>query len=314
MSSYGRNSSPAGQPQQSWQSPQSGSPQTTNSHAESALAGNNDADRANDDAPPPYSAVADPAFEQSADANMSAPYVAQGQAASRPPPQQQQNDYPPHMPPRPQQSGSNNNMSYGQTPFPPPPQRLQPHRLQGGNAGYPGSRTYSYSGDRGGGGSQRGGKLGSSSPQPPPGPPPQHRQQQHHPPPHRQQPNVPWVYPPGYHCYKCQNTGVKLKNGKQCQDCYGRFARQNAHIRMAPAFGAAGSSGSSFRSLIPSFGLAPPQPMMYNAGGPGGPLVLAPGDPRIGGIECGRCRGRGMLSDLLGDYTCSTCRGIGRLL
>ena len=108
-------------------------------------------------------------------------------------------------------------------------------------------------------------------------------------------PQVPWVYPQGYWCPKCNNTGRKLKNGLSCQDCYGRFAHQNASVyRSYPTYN------------YPTYNY-PAQP---NAA----PLVLSPGDPRIGGTLCGRCRGRGLLDDLLGEYTCTTCKGIGRLL
>jgi hypothetical protein len=112
---------------------------------------------------------------------------------------------------------------------------------------------------------------------------------------------VPFEYPPGYYCYKCNNTGIKLKNGKTCQDCYARFARQSSFVqaRAPPVM------YTPFGSMMPAFS---PTPMMA----PG--RVVHPGDPAIGGILCGRCRGRGLIYDFIFEETCPTCRGIGRLL
>lgn len=279
------NSSPASQTLNS--QPSGSIPDRHNSNSaasiNSVLDGNNEPPTANDDAPPPYTPVADPNFERTADVNYSAPYVAQGQA-SRPP----QAEIPPTMPPRPQQAGSHTGGHNSQTPFPPPPQRLQSQRLQGGNPGFPGAGTYNY------------GKQ-SQQPSYPPAPSSQR--------PAPSRPNVPWTYPPGYYCYKCDNTGIKLKNGKQCQDCYGRFARQHASVRMAPPMPM--YMPGSLRSLMPGFG-GTTTTTVYGGGPP--PLVLQPGDPRIGGIQCGRCRGRGLVGDLLGEYNCPTCGGVGRLL
>lgn len=280
MSGYGRTmqGQPPSRPPVNGSStdPNRPSAPTTNSSSStnSALSGNNlpaEPDQ-NDDAPPPYTPVADPRTEQTAEVNLHAPYVAQGQAGR--PPQSR----PPAMPPRPDT----------QQQFPPPPQRLQ-----SGNSGYPGSSTYSYSGGK---------TSGPMSPTEPPPQPPRPPQQQYRPP----GPNVPWIYPPGYYCYKCNNSGVKIKNGKQCQDCYARFARQNAAVYRAPTLYMPGG--------IPGFGSVV-RPVYGNPGMPGQtPVVVQPGDPRIGGIQCGRCRGRGMIGDLLGEYNCPTCGGIGRLL
>jgi hypothetical protein len=52
-----------------------------------------------------------------------------------------------------------------------------------------------------------------------------------------------------------------------------------------------------------------------NAGGlpPSGATVVLPGDPRIGGMTCWRCQGRGVTSMLFLDReTCSVCGGVGR--
>ncbi|CAN6641541.1 proline-rich protein Hua1p [Trichomonascus vanleenenianus] len=115
-------------------------------------------------------------------------------------------------------------------------------------------------------------------------------------------PNLPFQYPPGYWCYKCSNTGIKHKNGLSCQDCYARFAHQRT-----------GPMPVQFLPPAPTlFGFGP-MPMMPV--GPGvAPRVVRPGDPSIGGVLCGRCRGRGLITEFLFEETCPTCRGIGRLL
>jgi hypothetical protein len=44
-----------------------------------------------------------------------------------------------------------------------------------------------------------------------------------------------------------------------------------------------------------------------------GPTVVKPGDPRIGGILCPRCNGRGMVHFFLDLERCQTCNGLGRV-
>lgn len=179
---------------------------------------------------------------------------------------------------------------------------------------------------------------------PPPGAPPSHsapppqqpprpsHQQQYHPPPRpppgnypgshaynstynggqrppRGNPNVPFHYPPGYHCRKCNNTGVKLKNGLSCQDCYSRFARQrNVQVMNQP------SPSNYFAPFGGGRFSSPPQIATGPPGGSGPPRVVRPGDPSIGGVLCGHCRGRGLVTEFIFDEaTCPTCRGVGRL-
>ncbi|WFD30174.1 hypothetical protein MSPP1_001191 [Malassezia sp. CBS 17886] len=63
----------------------------------------------------------------------------------------------------------------------------------------------------------------------------------------------------------------------------------------------------------------PHRPTMnwHGYGAPGGSVVVHPGDPRIGGVLCPRCRGTGnsdsLLSLFLGDDECGTCGGSGRV-
>lgn len=116
-------------------------------------------------------------------------------------------------------------------------------------------------------------------------------------------PNLGFKYPRNYICKKCHNTGHKLKNGKLCQDCYSRFAPRNVqqrthhvgyhqqHIYAPPAPGPPG--------MPPMAGMAMP---------------VAPGDPRLGGVLCGKCRGRGQITFFLDDELCPLCGGLGRLI
>lgn len=238
------------------------------------------------EAPPPYTEVANPATEQTTDGNFNAPYVAQGQA-NRPPPQ----------PPRPQQQqpqrqqNQQQQMNYLPTPKPVP--SSPGHTLQGGNTSYPGTNANSYT---------YGGNRPSAPPQR------QQQQQQHQQYGSRAAPNVPWTYPAGYFCPKCNNTGIKLKNGLQCQDCWGAFARQRAQV--VPTYGNSGSSGFGGFGLGGLFSR-----QGYSGGRVGnGGVVVRPGDPRIGGVQCGRCRGSGQIGDFFGSYNCPTCGGIGRIL
>ena len=133
-------------------------------------------------------------------------------------------------------------------------------------------------------------------------------------------PGLPFKYPKGFHCRKCNNTGYKLKNGKTCKDCWERFAPRNT----------ANSVNSNFHpqyfgstTYIP-YGSAPiPNPHPGGRGGGGGaffstaptvPLRVPPGDPRLGGVLCGRCRGSGMVRFLLDMELCPVCSGLGRVI
>lgn len=73
--------------------------------------------------------------------------------------------------------------------------------------------------------------------------------------------------------------------------------------------------------------MAPPKPPTMTAstfapplGGPmapmgtAPPLVVKPGDPRLGGILCGECRGSGRVSFFLDEDLCPLCRGLGRII
>lgn len=112
-------------------------------------------------------------------------------------------------------------------------------------------------------------------------------------------PNLPFRYPKRFICDKCRNTGTKLKNGLTCQDCYARFAPRNNYT-VQPSFG--------FLEIV--------RPMTnYMPGGmAGAPLRVPPGDPRLGGLLCGNCRGSGQINFLLDRDLCPVCGGLGRIL
>lgn len=113
-------------------------------------------------------------------------------------------------------------------------------------------------------------------------------------------PNLPWRYPKRVMCEKCNNTGTKVKNGLLCQDCWERYGPRNPGMRSA-----------SFAPYIPSFSSYIPQPPMPPQ--PQMPLRVLPGDPRIGGVLCGRCRGTGLVTFFLDEDLCPQCQGCGRV-
>ncbi|CDR39295.1 CYFA0S03e01860g1_1 [Cyberlindnera fabianii] len=145
----------------------------------------------------------------------------------------------------------------------------------------------------------------------------------------QQHPRLPWTYPPGYRCSKCNNTGYKLKNGKSCKSCWEKFARPtNVNYQYVPSY------DPGFRIPFTDYRVhddltvtngysQPPTPMMYMQppmmGQPYGmmqptPQYVSPGDPRIGGYMCGRCRGSGRVSFmLLDEELCPVCHGVGRV-
>lgn len=123
--------------------------------------------------------------------------------------------------------------------------------------------------------------------------------------------SLPFTYPRGFICEKCRNTGLKLKNGLSCQDCYTRFAPRN-HVSQAPI---TYSSSPFSMQFTPYNGFSNtgfgPAPGGFAPGG--GPQYLQPGDPRMGGTLCGRCRGSGRVTFFLDQELCLVCGGVGRL-
>lgn len=131
--------------------------------------------------------------------------------------------------------------------------------------------------------------------------------------------NIPWVYPKGYYCEKCRNTGYKIKNGKSCKRCWRQFATRNSATPMGGP--TVVTTPNTYYSGLP-FGdyLHPFSQPTYQYGAPpmqiGGqaPIYVRPGDPRLGGVVCGECRGTGRVRFFLDEDLCPLCNGVGRIV
>ncbi|CCK72397.1 Hua1p KNAG_0K00290 [Huiozyma naganishii CBS 8797] len=141
-------------------------------------------------------------------------------------------------------------------------------------------------------------------PAPPPPPPPPAAPRPH------SNPALPWVYPANFRCPKCNNTGYKLKNGKSCRSCWRTFAPTN-NVGMSNGSSMYGS-GPIVQPMVqpmmqPMYAMGPPQLQPQ-------PLMVRPGDPRLGGVLCGECRGSGRVRFLLDEDLCPLCNGVGRIM
>lgn len=125
-------------------------------------------------------------------------------------------------------------------------------------------------------------------------------------------PQLPFRFPKRYMCEKCNNTGYKLKNGRSCQDCWERYSPRNTY---QPVPSQLSFNPFSFTQTMTMRPMAPYGPGAGPAPGPSlPPMRVNPGDPRIGGTLCGRCRGTGLITFFLDDELCPVCNGIGRIL
>lgn len=152
---------------------------------------------------------------------------------------------------------------------------------------------------------------------------------------------LPWKYPPGHFCRKCKNTGFKPKNGRLCSDCWKKFlTRRIAYnpnpelpFKFPPGFicdkchNSGYRKGKTCKHCWSDFGprnssssVTRPPPsvaamgMLSSSGFINGGLRVLPGDPRIGGILCGRCRGSGVTHFFLDTDPCDMCQGLGRII
>ncbi|CAI4063042.1 Hua1p SKDI_07G5160 [Saccharomyces kudriavzevii IFO 1802] len=116
------------------------------------------------------------------------------------------------------------------------------------------------------------------------------------PPKPQQNPSLPWAYPPRFYCSKCGNTGYKIKNGRSCKSCWRRFAPQNNAV------------------TAPTYYSNYTMPVYTSAWQGNRPLYVQPGDPRLGGVLCGECRGSGRTRFLLDEDICPLCHGVGRII
>lgn len=113
-------------------------------------------------------------------------------------------------------------------------------------------------------------------------------------------------YPKGFICSKCANTGTKRKNGRTCTDCFERYGPRNRVQSIPLPYGV---------QNIVAQAMAPFMSPMGPLGGTGGPPVqLLPGDPRLGGMLCAKCKGSGQVSFFLDTEICPLCGGLGRIV
>ncbi|CAK9780763.1 unnamed protein product [Cutaneotrichosporon oleaginosum] len=156
------------------------------------------------------------------------------------------------------------------------------------------------------------------------------------------------VYPKGYWCHKCQNTGYKGGDARApCNSDWRKYGKPY-NGALAASFAAPRPGGNAsvvgannFQRPLPGHaaghtgqaGQAPHYALGHQGGGypgqqvyqrppmrhtyapPPGALVVQPGDPRIGGQLCYRCGGSGRETSLFmfDDGPCWQCRGVGRV-
>lgn len=128
------------------------------------------------------------------------------------------------------------------------------------------------------------------------------------------------------------NTGYKDADpSRPCQRCWGKYARPFSGP-LAYSFSLNPSEGVFQRPLpIPVYRPFdppgafpppfPPQPIGFGSPppiihvGPSGPpnaVIYNAGDPRIGGVLCWVCGGKGRINLILLNIDCEMCNGVGR--
>ncbi|KAG0704606.1 hypothetical protein DFH29DRAFT_801557 [Suillus ampliporus] len=153
-------------------------------------------------------------------------------------------------------------------------------------------------------------------------------------------------------CAKCKNTGYKSYDPSHpCRKCWDKYGKPYVGaLTYTPWSSESSSRTSKFQRALPRFtppqaSQLSPQPSCYTGGPPPGvppqvpapygqhlyvhnPIIgmgeyppvphavpVRPGDPRLGGEFCWKCRGTGTLPLLIIDVRpCSVCGGIGRIL
>ncbi|KAK0433059.1 uncharacterized protein EV420DRAFT_1570850 [Desarmillaria tabescens] len=155
------------------------------------------------------------------------------------------------------------------------------------------------------------------------------------------------VYPTGYHCDKCRNTGYKHNDPSHpCRKCWARYSKPFSGALMYTDFSPESRTTGNFQRPLPSyhspqsasssrppppnpgyqpsyitphhgFRPPPPRPLITPMNGlgraPRGAIVYPTGDPRIGGRLCWRCEGSGLISFLFLEDNCPVCGGVGRI-
>ncbi|KAK0207972.1 hypothetical protein DFS33DRAFT_1300471, partial [Desarmillaria ectypa] len=154
------------------------------------------------------------------------------------------------------------------------------------------------------------------------------------------------VYPAGFQCNKCRNTGYKQNDPSHtCRKCWTRYSKPFSGALMYTDFSPESRTTGNFQRPLPSFHSPqlsssfrppppnlgyqpsyitphhgfrppPPRPLITPLNGfsraPPGSAVYPTGDPRIGGRLCWRCEGTGLISFLFLEDNCPVCGGIGR--
>ncbi|KAF9444256.1 hypothetical protein P691DRAFT_736781 [Macrolepiota fuliginosa MF-IS2] len=158
------------------------------------------------------------------------------------------------------------------------------------------------------------------------------------------------VYPRGYSCDKCYNTGYKYYDPtRPCKRCWSKYGKpfsgplaysyssspatsntQNINLQKPLPHRTAVPPQRQVPSVSPhfessNFGYYQPMPPhnFYTQGPsvtaisgmlspPPGATVYTPGDPRIGGDICWRCNGKGTMSIFIDIINCPICGGCGR--
>jgi hypothetical protein len=144
------------------------------------------------------------------------------------------------------------------------------------------------------------------------------------------------VFPRGYKCQKCDNIGYKEADpSRPCKRCWNKYARPFSGP-LAYSFSSTSSDGNFQRPLpfpVPQMPRMPggfegtsfpPQPtgssvppiIIHQAPTslPINAVVYTAGDPRIGGVICWGCGGKGHISILfLDNMNCQVCSGVGRI-
>lgn len=113
-------------------------------------------------------------------------------------------------------------------------------------------------------------------------------------------------YPRGFICSKCANTGVKRKNGHTCLDCFEKYGPRNKVLISSVAYGAQNIMAQAMSLAMNLFPIPQPNGAL--------PMRVLPGDPRLGGMLCAKCKGSGQVAFFLDTELCPLCGGIGRIL
>lgn len=126
-------------------------------------------------------------------------------------------------------------------------------------------------------------------------------------------PYLPWRYPSSYRCKKCENTGFKKKNGHACKSCWKHFRPRTTPPQSQRDLEFIINSSKHPKPINNNVVKLPPGSTAVSANPTLMPTVVQPGDPRIGGVLCPRCNGKGMKHDFLNVIRCNVCNGLGRV-